>query len=114
MTNYSLNKFNDQFVANQDADADDIGSKWSITALRRKLGQLGIDHDLIWKKIEDIVIKTMISVEPMLNNGMEMYVPHRNNCFELLGFDILVDENSEPWLLEVNLAPSLNCDSPLD
>ncbi len=56
----------------------------------------------------------MISAEPILNNAFEMFVTHRNNCFELLGFDILVDSNLNPWLLEVNLSPSLACDSALD
>ena len=49
-----------------------------------------------------------------MNNGYDMYVPYRNNCFELLGFDILIDDCLQPWLLEVNLSPSLQCDSPLD
>ena len=46
----------------------------------------------------------MISAEPILNNAFEMFVPHRNNCFELLGFDILIDSHLDPWLLEVNLS----------
>lgn len=43
-----------------------------------------------------------------------MNIPWKNSCFELFGFDILLDSNLNPWLLEVNLSPSLNCDSPLD
>ena len=43
-----------------------------------------------------------------------MTVPYRDNCFEVLGFDILIDENLRPWLVEINLSPSLNTDSGLD
>ena len=50
----------------------------------------------------------------MIFNACEQYVPFRNNCFELLGFDILIDNQLSPWLLEVNLSPSLACESPLD
>jgi tubulin polyglutamylase TTLL5 len=41
-------------------------------------------------------------------------VPHSGNCFELFGFDILIDEAMCCWLIEVNLSPSLGCDAPLD
>lgn len=75
---------------------------------------MGIDQEQIFKKIEDVILKTIISGENVINNATEMFVPYSNNCFELLGFDVLIDDNLEPWLLEVNLSPSINCDSPLD
>ena len=35
-------------------------------------------------------------------------------CFEILGFDIFLDEALKPWIIEVNHAPSFVCDTPLD
>ena len=35
-------------------------------------------------------------------------------CFEILGFDIFLDEKLKPWVLEVNHTPSFTTDSPLD
>jgi D-alanine-D-alanine ligase-like ATP-grasp enzyme len=35
-------------------------------------------------------------------------------CFEVLGFDIFLDEKLKPWIIEVNHAPSFVCDTPLD
>ena len=35
-------------------------------------------------------------------------------CFQILGFDIIIDHKGQPFLLEVNQSPSFSTDSPLD
>ena len=35
-------------------------------------------------------------------------------CFQILGFDVLIDKYFKPFLLEVNCSPSFGTDSPLD
>eukprot|EP00742_Colponemidia_sp_Colp-10_P009226 GILJ01010045.1.p1 GENE.GILJ01010045.1~~GILJ01010045.1.p1 ORF type:complete len:1156 (-),score=172.77 GILJ01010045.1:144-3611(-) len=114
LTNYSVNKHSADFVQNEDASVDDRGNKWSLAALRRWLQEEGVDDVQVFEQIQDVVIKTILSVESIVHSACQMFVPYRNNCFELFGFDILLDNTHRPWLLEVNLSPSLHCDSPLD
>ena len=66
-----------------------------------------VNDERLWGRIKDIIIKTIISSEPLLYNAFQMHVPHRNNCFQLFGFDVMIDDELNPWLLEVNLSPSL-------
>lgn len=35
-------------------------------------------------------------------------------CFQVLGFDIMIDKKFRPWLIEVNQSPSFGTDSSLD
>jgi tubulin polyglutamylase TTLL6/13 len=35
-------------------------------------------------------------------------------CFEIFGFDIILDDKANPWVLEVNQMPSFSTDTPLD
>nr|XP_048315324.1 tubulin monoglutamylase TTLL4 isoform X1 [Myodes glareolus]XP_048315325.1 tubulin monoglutamylase TTLL4 isoform X1 [Myodes glareolus] len=113
LTNYSVNKKNAEYQANADETACQ-GHKWALKALWNYLSQKGINSDAIWEKIKDVVVKTIISSEPYVTNLLKLYVRRPYSCHELFGFDIMLDENLKPWVLEVNISPSLHSNSPLD
>ena len=98
----------------EDNEQDD-SSKWSLVEYRNYFKKQENGEKIfenIWKQIEDIVIKTCISVTEI--NSRDLTGNKNNNVFELYGFDIFVDEKFRAWLLEVNVNPSLHCNSPLD
>ena len=58
---------------------------------------MNVDANLLFSKIHDLIIKTCIAVEPFMLRSINKTAEHRNNCFELYGFDVLIDENLNPW-----------------
>ena len=64
-----------------------------------------------------MIIKSFCSVQHTLAHNYTTYQPKdykRQICFKILGFDVLIDQNLKPWLLEVNYNPSLATSTPLD
>lgn len=114
LCNYSINKYHSDYIKSMNADVEDVGHKWTLSALLRHLQSQGCDADLLMLNIEDLIIKAVFSTTQSVASASRMFVPNVGNCFELFGFDILIDDALKPWLLEVNLSPSLSADSPLD
>ncbi|KAF4520504.1 hypothetical protein B566_EDAN004827 [Ephemera danica] len=113
LTNYSINKNSSQYTQNENADACQ-GHKWTVKALWSYLSGQGVDTNALWSRLEDLVVKTLVSGEAAISNLIREHVSSRYCCYELFGVDVLLDSNLRPWLLEVNISPSLHSSSPLD
>ena len=147
LTNYTLNKHSSDFDGSL---AEDCGSKWSLSALRRRmLTELGVQRsEAMWAQVDDLVVKTIIAAEPGLTSALHRLYQRgaegaastedaageadaagatnevnqalrqaagaaaaangaARHFYQLLGFDVMLDSAAKPWLLEVNVDPSL-------
>jgi tubulin polyglutamylase TTLL1 len=95
LTNVAISKLNVDYN-------DKHGGKWSITNLRFYLEQTSgkTMTDKCFEDINSIIYISLKSVQNVVIND--------KHCFELYGYDILIDSNLKPWLIEVNASPSLS------
>jgi tubulin polyglutamylase TTLL2 len=104
LTNSSINKLSPHLYS--DKKVIGSGSKWTFEQLNSYLQGSGIDIQTIWRKIEQIVILSLLPLTPQ--------VPDISCCFELLGYDVILDQSLKPWLLEVNASPALAVECDID
>ncbi|XP_030639886.1 tubulin polyglutamylase TTLL7 [Chanos chanos] len=116
LTNYSVNKHNENFERD---DTVDKGSKRSIGWFTEFLRTNDYDVAKFWGDVSELVVKTLIVAEPHVLHAYRMCRPGQppgsdSVCFEVLGFDIILDRKLKPWLLEINRAPSFGTDQKID
>lgn len=84
----------------------DGGTKCSLEHLSSLLQERGVEYSALWDEIVVVILRALFAVQDS--------IPNQANSFELLGFDIIIDEDKKPWLLEANSSPSLAISTPLD
>ena len=61
----------------------------------------------IVQQMKDLIIHSVSSVKHKLNPY------NREHCFEVFGFDFIIDTNFKVWLIECNTNPCIELSSPL-
>ncbi|CEM11465.1 unnamed protein product [Vitrella brassicaformis CCMP3155] len=109
LTNASINNRNPRSFSTHCGTAA-IGAerKWSFRTLRGYLQSRGISPESLWNQVVEIIRLTCLTLP------LNIPTAASENCFELFGFDILVDEKLKAWLIEVNCSPSLTASGPID
>ncbi|XP_052581879.1 probable tubulin polyglutamylase TTLL9 isoform X6 [Peromyscus californicus insignis] len=84
------------------------GCKWMLQRFRQYLASKHGPEavETLFSDMDNIFIKSLQSVQKVIISD--------KHCFELYGYDILIDQDLKPWLLEVNASPSLTASSQED
>ncbi|XP_058142848.1 probable tubulin polyglutamylase TTLL9 isoform X2 [Dasypus novemcinctus] len=115
-TRFTLNSIDDQYVhltnvAVQKTSPDyhpEKGCKWMLQRFRQYLASKHGPEavETLFSDMDNIFVKSLQSVQKVIISD--------KHCFELYGYDILIDQDLKPWLLEVNASPSLTASSQED
>jgi tubulin polyglutamylase TTLL6/13 len=77
-----------------------------ITTINKWLKEHGYNVDKLWADIDDVIIKVLLSAHAVLkHNYRTCFGNHYKGsaCFEILGYDILIDKRLRPYVLEVKI-----------
>ncbi|XP_034662980.1 probable tubulin polyglutamylase ttll-15 [Drosophila subobscura] len=100
---------------------DDYLPTWEVPSLRKYSNQFGgsmrnvfeayvrdqsMDPSKIWPQVEHIIRTTILAKEKDIVNILHSYKQH--NFFDLMRFDLFIDENLKVYLMEANMSPNLS------
>ena len=101
LTNHSVQKHTEDY-------SEMNGAKWSTDNLQFYMemtsGKALTDRCL--EGIQNIIRMSLKSVQSVMIND--------KHCFEVYGYDIMIDAQLKPWLIEINASPSLTVTSEWD
>ena len=105
LTNYSVQKYSGNF------SKIEVGNEISFDLFQKCLHEdYGYVQDVrkdIISKINDIITLSMKAVKKKINPNC------KRGCFEIFGYDFMLDEMFNPYLIEINTNPGLEISSPL-
>ena len=105
ITNYSFQKYNDNF------ERYEIGNEVPFYEFQKYLDEkypeknYNIKNDLM-NKLKEIIKLTMYSAKDKINSN------NRNYQFEIFGYDFMLDQDFNVFLIEINTNPGLEESSP--
>lgn len=101
LTNVAIQKTADDYDSSK-------GCKWLFSQVKSYLvtkhGRSAVDRCL--NEIYNCFIESLLAVQPRMSSD--------SRCFECYGYDILLDSDLTPWLIEVNASPSITADTKTD
>lgn len=110
LTNYSLNKHSSDFTHSNDASGGD-SAKRTVSAVFKALSDQGYHTEQLWDNIHELMVHTLQALAPILTEQSLEFGERSRQCFHIVGFDVMLDSEGRPWLIELNANPSFSIDA---
>ena len=101
LTNVAIQKTAENYDARS-------GGKMDVRSLKLyMISQFGREmvDECFWR-IQMLVLRSLFAVQHVMIND--------RHCYELYGYDVMIDDTLKPWLIEVNASPSLTANTKED
>ena len=103
LTNLFINKKNkNKFIYPKNLPNMEESNLWNLETFQKYCARNNINYTQIFTEVGDIFIKMMITVREKIINYIKINDLEYSNFYHLIGFDIILDENLKPYLLETN------------
>ena len=98
LTNNAIQKYSENYGSFED------GNQMSYQAFQRYMDQAGIELNVkeeLVERMKQLIVRSVFATKHSLDPKS------RKNCFELFGYDFIIDEDLNLWLIEVNTNPCI-------
>ena len=103
LTNLFINKKNQKkFIYPKNMKNMEDSNLWNLDTFQKYCARNNINYEKLYSEVGDIFIKMMITVREKIIDNIEKTNMQYSNFYHLIGFDIILDENLKPYLLETN------------
>ena len=112
LTNIFINRQNkDKYIYPQNISNIEDSNLWNFETFGKYCENNNIDFNKIYSEVSDIFIKMILTVREKLINEIDKNNLKYSNFYHLIGFDIILDNNLKPYLLEANRRCSFRDDN---
>ena len=113
LTNTGINSKSEEYIFPKNSTSENA-NKWNLKTYQHYLERQNINYKEIREKIADIIIKTIICCQHLVVKKLNDYNVNDRSFFKIFGFDVLLDDELEPHLLEVNTRPDMHIYDKMD
>ena len=108
ITNNTVNNKKNHFVNEKTKRTFGFFNNMNLAELEEYLESKSLHFHVFWDRLRSLVSESIKLTLFNPDKADPKFEQYKNRCFEVLGYDVLVDADLNPYLLEVNSMPDLS------